>query len=55
MGPGDRFQIRLMQGIGFGVQYCNWPYTYNFSIQLLCFNIEIGLGLPYTDPDYEIR
>ena len=53
MGPGDRFQVALMPGIGFGIQYHNWPYTHNFSIQFLCFAFSIGFGLPYTDPDYK--
>ena len=53
MGPGDRIKFGITPGWQLGVYYLRWPYTHTVGINLLKFRVEIGLGLPYTDPDYK--
>lgn len=53
MGPGDRFKFTTCGGWQLGVYYGHWPYTHTVGINLLKFRVEIGLGLPYTDPDFK--
>lgn len=53
MGPGDRFQVRVFPGIMFGVKWFRWPYQRSITLEFLCFSVFLGLGKPYTDPDYQ--
>lgn len=53
MGPGDRIKFKIAAGWQLGVYYLRWPYSHTLGINLLKFNIELGFGKPYTDPDYE--
>ena len=53
MGPGDRVKFEITPGWQLGVYYLSWPYTHTLGINLLKFRVEIGLGLPYTDPEYK--
>lgn len=52
MGPGDRFQVSVFRGLGFGVSYERWPYTHSITATVLCFRVFIGLGSSYIDDDY---
>lgn len=51
MGSGDRFKLHLLPKwnfyIGFG--FDTFPFKYTFSVTLIFFMIEIGLGKAYDD------
>lgn len=53
MGPGDRFKFRRNRNSRYlGIYYSSTPYTHTLGIGLWWWTVEIGCGLPYTDPDY---
>lgn len=53
MGPGPRLKFKIVPGVQLGVYYLRWPYAHSIGINFLKFGIEVGLGKPYTDPDYK--
>lgn len=54
MGPGDRFSIYKMHegGFGFGIWFDRFPYDFVINIALIKWNIQLGLGKPYTENNY---
>lgn len=48
MGSGSRFKINMARhGIGLGVYISNMPFAVTIDINVLIFNVSIGLGKPY--------
>lgn len=52
MGPGDRLEFDLTNGIGLGVYFSRAPYERTIYLNILFFRVRLGFGRPYTDPDY---
>lgn len=53
MGSGERFSIKLMRGISFGVFYFRWPHQHSFVIHFLCFAVNLGFGPGYDEFGYK--
>lgn len=52
MGPGDRIKVKWLNWWALSLDYNQWPYKHTVGISLLKLRLELGFGLPYTDPDY---
>ena len=49
MGPGDRFQYGITNGIGLYIKYDRFPYAHTFTICIPFFFISYGFGKSYID------